>query len=139
MPIKWIKYLPHLAAALLLAGALGLAYRAGFQTAFDRQQAVIDKNKSDAEKEKAAAAEAYAAKLESLRNLVVQLEQVKGEIEQRALKMTAEAARRKTEHKKGIEHAIAQDKRENGAACVDGLGPNGLRQYNRALGYHQND
>ena len=33
MPVKLIKYLPHLVAALLLAAALGLAYRAGFQTA----------------------------------------------------------------------------------------------------------
>lgn len=36
MPVKLIKYLPHLVAALLLAAALGLTYRAGFQTAYHK-------------------------------------------------------------------------------------------------------
>ena len=45
MPVKLIKYLPHLVAALLLAAALGLAYRAGFQTAYNEQQVIIEQAK----------------------------------------------------------------------------------------------
>ena len=51
MPVKLIKYLPHLVAALLLAAALGLAYREGFQTAYHKQQVIIEQ----AEKDKSAA------------------------------------------------------------------------------------
>ena len=38
-------------------------------------------------------------------------------------------------YRKGIHHAIEQDKSIAGNACIDGLGTHGLRQYRQALGY----
>lgn len=105
MPVKLIKYLPHLVAALLLAAALGLAYRAGFQTAYNEQQVIIEQ----AEKTKQAGIKLAAA--------------------------NAEIGRLKQQYRKGIHHAIEQDKSIAGNACIDGLGAHGLRQYRQALGY----
>ena len=47
MAIKWIKYLPYLIGALLLAALLWLAYQQGFQTAYNEQQLVIEQAEKD--------------------------------------------------------------------------------------------
>ena len=105
MPVKLIKYLPDLVAALLLAAALGLAYREGFQTAYHKQQVIIEQ----AEKTQQTGMKLAAA--------------------------NAEIGRLKQQYRKGIRHAIEQDKSIAGNACIDGLGTHGLRQYRQALGY----
>ena len=43
--------------------------------------------------------------------------------------------RQAAETKKGIQDAIAKDKSAADGKCIDGLGANGLRQYNQAFGY----
>lgn len=134
MPIKWIKYLPHLAAVLLLGGALWLAYRNGFQTAYNEQQLVIEQ----AEKNKTAAllasAEAFTAELKKAQQAKDEQAAKTQAVGVRLAQAQADVRRLKQQHKTGIKHAIEQDKTAAGV-CIDGLGPNSLRQYNRALGY----
>lgn len=132
--IKWLmKWLPEIIFVVLLAVLVGVVYHSGFKAAHAEQQTVIDQMKLDAAEEKAAAAKAYAEKLEQIRQLDAEVNRIKGEVEQNALNMKADVERRKIKNKQGIENAIAQDKQA--AACIDGLGANGLRQYRDALGY----
>lgn len=135
MPTKWIKYLPYLAGGLVLAALLWSAYRQGFQTAYNEQQLVIEQ----AEKDKAAALlaseKAYAAELERVNRLRDEQAEKTHQAGIKLAAATAEIGRLKQQHRKGITHAIEQDKNAAGHACIDGLGVNGLRQYRRALGY----
>lgn len=128
-----IKAAPYAFGAAVLIAGHTFAYRAGFQTALDRQQAVIDKMAAQAKEREAESAKAYAESLEKIRAQSAELNRIKSGIEQRALKLAQEVQTNKTQNKQGIENAIAQDK--NGADCIDGIGPNGLRQYRNALGY----
>ena len=135
MPVKLIKYLPHLVAALLLAAALGLAYRAGFQTAYHKQQVIIEQAEKDKSAALLASSRAFAAELE--RANARQQEQAE-KTQQTGMKLAAanaEIGRLKQQYRKGIHHAIEQDKSIAGNACIDGLGAHGLRQYRQALGY----
>lgn len=135
MPVKLIKYLPHLVAALLLAAALGLAYRAGFQTAYNEQQVIIEQAEKDKSAALLASSRAFAAELE--RANARQQEQAE-KTQQAGIKLAAanaEIGRLKQQYRKGIHHAIEQDKSIAGNAFIDGLGANGLRQYRQALGY----
>lgn len=122
---------------LALAVAL-IAYRQGFQAAFNAQQVVIER----AEKDKTAAllesGKAFAAELER----VNKLRQAQADkTYQTGIKLAAanaETNRLKQKYKKGITYAIEQDKSDAGNACIDGLGANSLYQYKQALGYGAN-
>ena len=135
MQIKWIKYLPYLASVLLAGAALWLAYRSGFQTAYNEQQIIIEQ----AEKNKTAALlaseKAYSAELERVRRLNGEQAEKTQQAGIKLAAATAEISRLKQQHKKGITHAIEQDKHAAGNACIYGLGAHGLRQYRQALGY----
>lgn len=130
---KAVKAAPLLLAAALLIASHTFAYRAGFQTASDKKQAVIGKMQQDAKAAEAQAEKAYAQSLERIARLTAELNHVRSSIEQRAVKMQQEAQSRKQQNKQGIENAIAQDKKS--AACIDGMGAHSLRQYRHALGY----
>ena len=109
MPVKLIKYLPHLVAALLLAAALGLAYRAGFQTAYHKQQVIIEQAEKDKSAALLASSRAFAAELE--RANARQQEQAE-KTQQTGIKLAAanaEIGRLKQQYRKGIHHAIEQD------------------------------
>ena len=134
MPTKWIKYLPHLVAVLLAAAALRSAYRAGFQTAFAAQQAVIEQAEKDKTAALLASADAYAAELARASQLRERQAEQTQQAGIRLAEAAAEIGRLKNERKKGIDHAIKQDHNLHGG-CIDGLGTHGLREYRQALGY----
>ena len=133
MPVKLIKYLPHLVAALLLAAALGLAYRTGYL-----------KRDCKAKTELAAVAAAHQlAQLEAERAYSAKLAEVAAErqkwvdfAQSQSMKL-AEANRRldtkTTQIKQEIPHAIARDNSAGG--CHSGLGADSLRLYRQAFGY----
>ena len=136
MAIKWIKYLPYLIGALLLAALLWLAYQQGFQTAYNEQQRVIEQAEKDHTAALLASSQALNAELEK----AAARQQEQAEKTQQAgialAAANAEIGRLKQQHRKGITHAIEQDKNAAGHACIDGLGAHGLRQYRQALGYN---
>jgi hypothetical protein len=102
MPVKLIKYLPHLVAALLLAAALGLTYRAGFQTAYHKQQVIIEQAEKDKSAALLASSWAFAAELE--RANARQQEQAE-KTQQTGMKLAAanaEIGRLKQQYRKGI-------------------------------------
>ncbi|OSI25080.1 hypothetical protein [Neisseria dumasiana] len=135
MPIKWINYLPHLAAVLLLGAALWLAYRNGFQTAYNEQQLVIKQAQKDHAAVLLASAEAFTAELKKAQQAQDEQAAKTQAVGVRLAQAQADVRRLKQQHKTGIKHAIEQDKTAAGNACIDGLGVNGLRQYRQALGY----
>ena len=135
MPVKLIKYLPHLVAALLLAAALGLAYRAGFQTAYHKQQVIIEQAEKDKSAALLASSRAFAAELERANARQQEQEEKTQQTGMKLAAANAEIGRLKQQYRKGIRHAIEQDKSIAGNACIDGLGTHGLRQYRQALGY----
>lgn len=113
----------------------GLAYREGFQTAYHKQQVIIEQAEKDKSAALLASSRAFAAELE--RANARQQEQAE-KTQQTGMKLAAanaEIGRLKQQYRKGIHHAIEQDKSIAGNACIDGLGTNGLRQYRQALGY----
>ncbi|MFV2030524.1 hypothetical protein [Neisseria sp. S1] len=121
---------------LWLAVAVALiAYRQGFQVAFNAQQIVIERAEKDKTAALLASGQAFAAELER----VNKLRQAQAEkTYQTGIKLAAanaETNRLKQQYRKGINHAIEQDKHAAGNACIDGLGAHGLRQYRQSLGY----
>lgn len=133
--MTWIKYWPQAVIATLLAGALWYAHHKGFQTAFGKQQAVIEQIKAEQQTAALAAEQAYAAKLAEVQKLL-QVQQEKTQRVGMALAEAQSRARAQTaQNKKGIEDAIKQDKAAAGGSCIDGFGAHGLRQYRQALGY----
>lgn len=133
MPAKWIKYLPHLAAALLLGTALVLAWRSGFQTAYNGQQIKIEQTERDKTAALLAAEQAYAAKLAATAAEKQQWYDLaqKHSMDLAAALQQLDAATAKL--KKEIPDAIEKD--NAGAVCYGGLGDNGLRLYRKSLGY----
>ncbi|MFV2030611.1 hypothetical protein [Neisseria sp. S1] len=119
---------------LALAVAL-IAYRQGFQVAFNAQQVVIER----AEKNKAAAllasGQAFTAELERVNALKQAQAEKTHQVGTKLAAASAEINRLKAQYRKGINHAIEQDKHTAGNACIDGLGAHGLRQYRQSLGY----
>lgn len=134
MPIKWIKYLPHLVIAILLAATLWLAYRSGFQTAYHEQQLVIDQAEKDKNAALLASANAYAEQLKQVQQAKDDQTAKTQAVGTQLARAQANVYRLKQQRKTGINHAIEQDKTDIGE-CINGFGPNSLRQYRRALGY----
>ncbi|WP_165006206.1 hypothetical protein [Neisseria yangbaofengii] len=136
---KMIKYaltvLYAVLAAVLAAALLGGVWYGGFQTAFNRQQTVIEQIKAAAAESRLQAEQTYSAELEKAlaeqkkwqdfaQNQSAQLAQANRELDRRAAAIEKE-----------IHHVIEKDKSANGGRCIDGLGADGLRLYRQALGY----
>ena len=124
MPVKLIKYLPHLVAALLLAAAVGLAHRAGLQTAYHKQQVIIEQAEKDKSAALLASSRAFAAELERANARQQEQEEKTQQTGMKLAAANAEIGRLKQQYRKGIHHAIEQDKSIAGNACIDGLGAN---------------
>ncbi len=128
---KWV--LSGLAAILVLF--LAASYQQGYKTAYQKQQAVIDKMEKDKAEALKLSTENYARELEQAREEAKQSEAKAHAVGVALAQKQAEVSRLKTENKKEISHALTQDSQKAGGGCIDGFGHHGLRLYNRALGY----
>ena len=128
---KWV--LSGLAAILVLI--LVASYKQGYKTAYQEQQAVIDKMEKDKSEALRLSAQNYARELEQAREEAKQSEAKAHAVGVELAQKQAEVSRLKTENKKEIENALTQDRQKAGGSCIDGFGSHGLQLYNRALGY----
>lgn len=128
---KWV--LSGLAAILGLI--LVASYKQGYKTAYQAQQAVIDKMEKDKSEALRLSAQNYARELEQARAAAKESEAKAHAVGVALAQKQAEVSRLKTENKKEIENALTQDRQKAGGGCIDGLGSHSLRLYARALGY----
>ena len=128
---KWV--LSGLAAILGLI--LVASYKQGYKTAYQAQQAVIDKMEKDKSEALRLSAQNYARELEQARAAAKESEAKAHAVGVALAQKQAEVSRLKTENKKEIENALTQDRQKAGDGCIDGLGHHGLQLYKRALGY----
>lgn len=128
---KWV--LSGLAAILALI--LAASYQQGYKTAYQKQQAVIDKMEKDKADALRLSAQNYARELEQAREEAKQSEAKAHAVGVKLAQKQAEVSRLKTENKKEIENVLTQDRKNASGNCIDGFGHHGLQLYNRALGY----
>ena len=128
---KWV--LSGLAAILALI--LAASYQQGYKTAYQKQQAVIDKMGKDKAEALRLSAQNYARELEQAREEAKQSEAKAHAVGVALAQKQAEVSRLKTENKKEIENVLTQDRKNASGNCIDGFGSHGLQLYNRALGY----
>ena len=128
---KWV--LSGLAAILALI--LAASYQQGYKTAYQKQQAVIDKMEKDKAEALRLSAQNYARELEQARADAKQSEAKAHAVGVKLAQKQAEVSRLKTENKKEIENVLTQDRKNASGSCIDGFGHHGLQLYNRALGY----
>lgn len=128
---KWV--LSGLAAILVLF--LAASYQQGYKTAYQKQQAVIDKMEKDKAEALRLSAQNYARELEQAREEAKQSEAKAHAVGVALAQKQAEVSRLKTENKKEIENVLTQDRKNASGSCIDGFGHHGLQLYNRALGY----
>ena len=128
---KWV--LSGLAAILVLI--LVASYKQGYKTAYQAQQAVIDKMEKDKSEALRLSAQNYARELEQARAAAKKSEAKAHAVGVKLAQKQAEVSRLKTENKKEIENALTQDRQKAGGSCIDGFGSHSLQLYNRALGY----
>ena len=128
---KWV--LSGLAAILVLI--LVASYKQGYKTAYQEQQAVIDKMEKDKSEALRLSAQNYARELEQAREEAKQSEAKAHAVGVELAQKQAEVSRLKTENKKEIENALTQDRQKAGGGCIDGFGHHSLHRYTRALGY----
>ena len=128
---KWV--LSGVAAILVLF--LAASYQQGYKTAYQKQQAVIDKMEKDKAEALRLSAQNYARELEQAREEAKQSEAKAHAVGVALAQKQAEVSRLKTENKKEIENALTQDRQNASGSCIDGFGHHGLQLYNRALGY----
>lgn len=128
---KWV--LSGLAAILALI--LEASYQQGYKTAYNKQQAVIDKMEKDKAETLRLSAQNYARELEQAREEAKQSEAKAHAVGVALAQKQAEVSRLKTENKKEIENVLTQDRKNASGNCIDGFGHHGLQLYNRALGY----
>ena len=128
---KWV--LSGLAAILVLF--LATSYQQGYKTAYQKQQAVINKMEKDKSEALRLSAQNYARELEQAREAAKQSEAKAHAVGVALAQKQVEVSRLKTENKKEIENVLTQDRKNASGSCIDGFGHHGLRLYNRALGY----
>ena len=128
---KWV--LSGLAAILVLI--LVASYKQGYKTAYQAQQAVIDKMEKDKAQALLLSAQNYARELEQARAEAKQSEAKAHAVGVKLAQKQAEVSHLKTENKKEIENVLTQDRKNASGNCIDGFGSHGLQLYNRALGY----
>ena len=128
---KWV--LSGLAAILVLI--LVASYKQGYKTAYQAQQAVIDKMEKDKSEALRLSAQNYAHELEQARAEAKQSEAKAHAVGVKLAQKQAEVSRLKTENKKEIENVLTQDRKNASGNCIDGFGHHGLQLYKRALGY----
>ena len=128
---KWV--LSGLAAILGLI--LVASYKQGYKTAYQAQQAVIDKMEKDKSEALRLSAQNYARELEQARAAAKESEAKAHAVGVALAQKQAEVSRLKTENKKEIENVLTQDRKNASGGCIDGFGHHGLQLYNRALGY----
>lgn len=128
---KWV--LSGLAAILVLI--LVASYKQGYKTAYQEQQAVIDKMEKDKSEALRLSAQNYARELEQAREEAKQSEAKAHAVGVELAQKQAEVSRLKTENKKEIENVLTQDRKNASGGCIDGFGHHGLQLYKRALGY----
>ena len=128
---KWV--LSGLAAILVLF--LAASYQQGYKTAYQKQQAVIDKMVREKDQALRLSAQNYARELEQAREEAKQSEAKAHAVGVKLAQKQAEVSRLKTQNKKEISHVLTQDRQKAGGGCIDGFGHHGLQLYNRALGY----
>lgn len=128
---KWV--LSGLAAILALI--LAASYQQGYKTAYQKQQAVIDKMEKDKAEALKLSTENYARELEQAREAAKQSEAKAHAVGVALAQKQAEVSRLKTQNKKEIENALTQDRKNASGGCIDGFGHHGLQLYKRALGY----
>lgn len=121
--------------AAILALILMASYQQGYKTAYQKQQAVIDKMEKDKAEALRLSAKAYARELEQAREEAKQSEAKAHAVGVALAQKQAEISRLKTENKKEIENVLTQDRKNASGSCIDGFGHHGLQLYNRALGY----
>lgn len=128
---KWV--LSGLSAILVLI--LTVSYQQGYKTAYNKQQAVIEKMEREKDQALRLSAQNYARELEQAREEAKQSEAKAHAVGVALAQKQAEVSRLKTENKKEIENALTQDRQKAGGGCIDGLGSHSLRLYAHALGY----
>ena len=105
---KWV--LSGLAAILALI--LTASYQQGYKTAYNKQQAVIDKMEKDKAEALRLSAQNYARELEQAREEAKQSEAKAHAVGVALAQKQAEVSRLKTENKKEIENVLTQDRKK---------------------------
>ena len=111
------------------------SYLLGFSSGVNKVQEEVVQLKLDHAEAKNTANELLVTHLTQSQNEMTKL-QTKAQQTSKALAEANQTIQRQAaETKKGIQDAIAKDKSAADGKCIDGLGANGLRQYNQAFGY----
>lgn len=124
-----------IAIIALVGTGLAVSHHQGYKTAYQKQQAVIDKMEKDKAQALLLSAQNYARELEQARAEAKKYEVKAHAVGMALAKKQAEVSRLKTENKKEIENALTQDRQKAGDGCIDGFGSHSLQLYNRAIGY----
>lgn len=130
-----VKLIKYGVAALAAAALLGGVWYGGFQTAFKRQQVVIEQIKAEATESRLQAEQTYSAALQKALAEQKKWQEFAQDQSAKLAHANRELDRRAAAIEKEIHHVIEKDKSANSGRCVDGLGADGLRLYRRALGY----
>ena len=128
------KLINYGVAVLLAVLLLCAVWYGGFQTAFKRQQVVIEQIKADDAKARLEAEQVYSAELEKALAEQKKWQDFAQSESAKLAQVNRELDRRAAAIEKEIHHVIEKDKSANGH-CVDGLGADSLRLYRQALGY----
>ena len=111
------------------------SYLLGFSSGVNKMQEEVVQLKLDHAEAKNTANELLVTQLTQSQSEMANL-QTKAQQTSKALAEANQTIQRQAaEAKKGIQDAIAKDKSTADGKCIDGLGANGLRQYNQAFGY----
>lgn len=124
-----------IAIIALVGTGLAVSHHQGYKTAYQKQQAVIDKMEKDKAEALRLSAQNYARELEQASEEAKQSEAKTHAVGVKLAQKQAEVSRLKTENKKEISHVLTQDRQNASGSCIDGFGHHGLQLYNRALGY----
>ena len=126
-----LEMLPGLFFCAMFFGS----YLLGFSSGVNKMQEEVVQLKLDHAEAKNTANELLVAQLAQSQSEKTKL-QTKAQQTSKALAEANQTIQRQAaETKKGIQDAIAKDKSAADGKCIDGLGANGLRQYNQAFGY----
>lgn len=112
-----------------------MIYCQGFTDGEARVKSEINALKADMATETAAANAEYAQKLKEATDKALSWQAKASQASADLAQENNKAHARAQETKKGIDDALAKDKNKADGHCIDGLGADSVRLYNKALGY----
>ena len=120
---------------VFIFGGFLLSYYLGYDSGQLKKQLEIDSLKLKHEQLKSQSNAQFALQLQNAQTELKSWQMRATQTSQALAEANQTIQRQAAETKKGIQDAIAKDKSAADGKCIDGLGANGLRQYNQAFGY----